>query len=253
MEIAIIGDVHGNGDWLIRHVLPEFADRGIKTLIQLGDFGLYPMDRGFQKMTNWALEKFGQTIYVAPGNHENYDYISEIPVSSDGWQHARSNILLAPRGHRAEFGGRSFVFLGGAPSVDRWYRTVVLDRGGPYWWADEAITQEDVDKTVAGGHADVMVAHDAPLNVPGIEAGIAGNPFGFKESDLKYADEGRVMMEQAFQGVSPDLFLNGHYHFFNEDTVPTRLGTCQVVTLSCDEREQSFGILDTKDLSISVL
>lgn len=247
MKIGILGDTHEQTRWC-KFAFNKFHREGITTILQLGDFGIYRNGQGdspFLDVSNKHLKEYGQTLYVTPGNHEDYDYINEIPVSEDGWQHLRSNILLAPRGHRWEWEGRSFVSLGGAPSVDRHFR---LNSGfkDKAWWGEEFLTREDVDKTVAGGHADVMVAHDAPF-APSIDARIAGNPHGFHPDDIDYAYEGRLLMDEAFRGVQPNVFLHGHYHFVVNEMVN---GT-HVCGFGCNGQDFSLGHLDTDTLGVA--
>lgn len=247
-KIGLLGDTHGATPWVINMVLPKMADEGITSIIQVGDFGVWPGDSGarFAKAVCLKLGQYGQIMYVAPGNHEDYGQINAIPVEDDGWQHFRPNILLAPRGLRTEFGDKSFVFLGGAPSVDRAYRTHYGARKS--WWAQEMITQADVDRTVAGGYADVMICHDAPFGVSYIDRAISGNPFGFVEEDLKYADEGRKIMTEAFLGVKPHTFVHGHYHVPGSEY----LGETHMVGLDCEHRNGSVGFLDTDTMDVTV-
>jgi hypothetical protein len=82
-----------------------------------------------------------------------------------------------PRGARFTVVGRSFVSLGGAPSID--FETRVP---GGDWWPTEMITYEDVAHVVAGGTADVMLTHDAPdapWQTPAVHAVCSGNPGGW--------------------------------------------------------------------------
>lgn len=240
MKIGLLGDTHGNIGWMT-YALNKFHREGITTILQVGDFGVWPGLNGalFLKRTSSSLKLHGQTMIVTPGNHEDYDQIKAVEVAADGFQHIRESILLAPRGHRWELADRSFVSLGGAPSVDRTYR---IDRKLG-WWADEAITLDDMHRVADGGYADVMVTHDAPF-VPSIEEKIKDNPFGFKSWDLEYAFEGRTLMDDAFTAVKPKIFLHGHYHFAVAETV----NECRVVGLSCDYRNHSLGVLDTDTL-----
>lgn len=247
-EIGLLGDTHGNLRW-VKFALWSFHERGITTIAQVGDFGIYAQGDLFLKGVRLELEKYGQTLYVVPGNHEDYDYIATIPVREDGWQHLRSNILLAPRGHRWEWGGLSFVALGGAPSVDRWARVSNPRKGQKAWWAEEAITPEDVAKVVEGGYADVMLCHDAPLRVAGIEKHIKHNPFGFKPQDLEYADEGRLLMDEAFKAVTPMVFVHGHYH----TPIDEYVDNSHIIGLSCDQQNFSTGVLDTETLAAEAL
>lgn len=242
-----MGDTHGNYSWLM-YALGKFNREGVTTILQLGDFGIWPGERakGVIHQVGLSLRNYKQTMYVVPGNHEDYSQIAGVPMADDGWQHFHDRILLAPRGHRWEWDGMSFVALGGAPSVDR---TLRLAKNWP-WWAEEAITQEDVDKVVAGGYADVMVCHDAPIGIQGIEKEIEHNPHGFADEDLVYASEGRELLTQAFHGVAPKIFLHGHYHFLvNEHLNVEREGQqyqCHILGLAKDQMNFSLGSFDTE-------
>jgi Icc-related predicted phosphoesterase len=205
------------------------------------------------------LKKYDMTMYVIPGNHEDWDFIEEMEVQDDGWQHYRSNVLVAPRGLRWEWEGVSFVGLGGAPSVDRTWRVAQQDASGgkhKYWWEQEDISQEVIDDVAAAGYADVMVTHDAPFGFVDIESKIAGNPFGFAPADIAYGYEGRQKMLTALHGVQPKLFLHGHYHFPVDGTYNVPSGpmlrdikfSTHMLGLNCDGSNFSLGQLDLETL-----
>jgi hypothetical protein len=112
-------------------------------------------------MSRGACADHGVDIWITPGNHEDWGRLTTMWASPENVGQPlqlTDHVRVLPRGCRFELGGRSFVSLGGAPSVDLDRRTVGKD-----WWAEEAITPEDVELVVEGGHADVMLAHDAPL------------------------------------------------------------------------------------------
>lgn len=263
-KIGILGDVHADTYWF-EFAMWKFNNEGINRVLQVGDFGIGQSNYNarFLKRANRVAKHFGVRVYITPGNHEDWDYINELHEegnkTDDGWTILRQkNLLLAPRGHRWEWDGVSFVSLGGAPSVDRKWR--VRQQGGRgathrdrLWYAGEQITQEDVDRTVAGGYADVMVAHDAPMNVPTIEHVISTNPHGFAAEDLVYAQEGRLLMDQAFRGVSPRTFLHGHYHFRVDDMVPapareefqSNVSWTHVAGFGCNQQDHSLGHYET--------
>lgn len=245
--VGLLGDCHSNFSW-IHYAIDAFDRRGVKTVIQVGDLGIWP---GKQYAREWDkvqahLEQVGQLWVVVPGNHEDYDQIDAIPVDEEtGWKAFRDLIALVPRGGRWEMGSMSFVALGGANSVDRGWR--LKNSKTKTWWPQESITEEDVANVIAGGYADVMVGHDAPLGVPTIDRNIAGNPFGFDPVDLQYANEGRAMMDKAFRAVAPQLFIHGHYHFRVNDTIEVGSGrNCRVMGLSKDEENYSLGELNTE-------
>ena len=136
--VALAGDWHGNVTWAAR-TLHACARIGVRRLYHLGDFGVWPGGSGILYLD--ALEEVCAEhdieIWVTPGNHEDYDQIAAIPPGRDGLQWIRPHVGLIPRGHRWSEGGRSFVSLGGAPSIDYESR----DEGSS-WWPAEMITEE---------------------------------------------------------------------------------------------------------------
>lgn len=256
MKIGFLGDTHGTSH-VVTDALDNFKLEGITHVVQVGDFGFWPGKPGqqFLAVVNTHLAKNEQTLFVTPGNHEDYAFLKHLNTREDGWQEAREHILVAPRGHRWEWDGVSFVSLGGAPSVDRaWRLDFQRKQGSPVWWKEEDITREDMDRTMEGGYADVMVAHDAPFGVPTVERNISGNPFNFTEEDLRYGYEGRCKMREVVDVVRPKLFFHGHYHFkvddkleiFNEDTGVDDV--TRILGLGADGSADSWGILDLSNL-----
>lgn len=255
MNIGIIGDTHGNSA-AVNYGLKLFSEEGVKNVIQVGDFGFWPGKAGENFLTDvsLALTDYDMTLYVVPGNHEDYTQIRNFMVDEDGWQSARTRIKVAPRGHRWEWAGRSFVALGGAPSVDRTWRVQGQRmKRIKLWWPEEEITEEDVDRTIEGGYADLMFAHDAPLGVPTIEKKIGPNPLGFYDEDLAYALVGRERMLRAVEGVKPQMFFHGHYHFVVRDILPQDEGHIKVFGLNADGAYGTYAILDLETLHFSLI
>jgi hypothetical protein len=260
-KIGLLGDTHGDIMFSMRSA-NTFAKRGVTSVLQLGDFGFWGDQRSQQALNDldYCLARLKQIWYVTPGNHEDYNYLDSLPVEDDGWQQIRPNIMLAPRGHRWTWEGRSFVSLGGAPSVDRQWRLRDMNhpKARKSWWHQEAITDEDVQKVVDGGVADVMVAHDAPFGTPGVERRIAPNPIGFPKIDLDYAYEGRQRVRKAFDAVQPKVFAHGHYHFYNNEIwhVPSApftrdiKFTTNMLCLACNGEKHALGELDLDILSV---
>lgn len=265
-RVGLIGDIHGNSTWMV-YALQRLSLLGITEVIQLGDFGIGmggDKDR-FVRSVDAACRTYRIKLIVTHGNHENMDLINAIPVSTDGFRHLTDNISFATAGARWKMGGRSFVALPGAASVDRTYRQCMerdrraQGRSDRYWWPEEAITREDVDAVVAGGYADIMVGHDAPI-VEEIQKRIRDNPHGFEQRDIDYANENRKLMDEAVAGVKPKLTFSGHYHFaiadeirWPDDPVSHIAGTVtNVVVFDRDTSENNFGFVETDDFSISV-
>ncbi len=255
--VGVLGDTHGNTA-AIRFMLWSMHKLGIQKVIHVGDFGIYTDNGGmkFASKANQYAQEFGITLIVVPGNHENWRVINEM-VGDDRENLAayRSNIFIAPRGYRWDWNGMSFLALGGAPSVDRtirisWELSRKPGNVNKYWYGEEQITQEDVDYTVAGGYADVMIGHDAPHGIQGIERVIRGNPHGFKQVDLLYAEEGRLLMTEAFRGVAPEFFFHGHYHTPVNENIRRPGGEdgeiTHVIGLDCEFNNYSMATIDTE-------
>jgi predicted phosphodiesterase len=249
MKIGLLGDTHGQKQWTLK-ALETFSARGIETVYQIGDFG-FDRTAKFERAVAKRAEELGVDLIVIPGNHEDYDYINSRTVGEDGWIRSMYNLKIAPRGHRWEQGGRTFVGLGGAPSVDRAYR-LSLPEKYRFWWAEEAITDEDVARTVEGGHADIMLAHDAPSVGP-IMNMVIQNPHNFSKEDQAYATEGRQRMDTAVAGVRPAIFVHGHYHFPVKTWINYYDGPRTfVLGLDRDGNNYSLAEIDLKDLSYTV-
>ena len=157
--VALAGDWHGNYAWAER-ALRHLKDRGVGTIYHLGDFGIWPSQN-----RDWYLEKLNNLchvldmyIWVTPGNHENWDWLDAIHGVDNGvaphqilpGRVGTQRLLVLPRGYRWSHAGRTFLSLGGAPSVDYSMRTAGQD-----WFLGEIIPAEVADTVASAGHAAV--------------------------------------------------------------------------------------------------
>ncbi|GFZ91529.1 hypothetical protein GNZ21_02605 [Nesterenkonia alkaliphila] len=259
--VAIAGDWHANTSWAIRS-LRHLHSLGVREVFQLGDFGIWPGQKGadYLDALQEVLEELGMRVVVTPGNHEDYHQISELSAQNRD-QHpahagfealgavmwSRDRIALLSRGHRFTRSGWSFVSLGGAPSVDFEHRIT-----GQSWWIEETITRDDVATVVAGGPADVMLTHDAPEPWHGTDmvAKIVQTPLGRSAEVLAYAAEGRRRLDAAFQAVKPRVLAHGHYHV--KDSTRVQIEGCDhetlVVATECDQMpDANLGLLHLPD------
>lgn len=258
--VGLAGDWHGNRAWAAARIL-SLADRGVDTLLHVGDFGVWPGSGGVRYLegVEATCRRYGVTIYVTAGNHEDWPRLLASPLEQRDdlgdliW--LSDHVAVFPRdpaGHRFEIGGRSFLSLGGAPSLDFEWRIP-----GETWWPEEMLSRETVERVVADGPADVMIAHDAPghpWQTPRVASICATNPLGWSSTALSYAAVGRNRITQAFLGVRPRVFVHGHYHVADEAAVdvPGRAEGCQVVSLASDGFAGNTALLDTETLSVSL-
>lgn len=257
-DCGIAGDWHGNTLWAVM-ALDQYAIAGITHILHVGDFGFGfgGGDRGedYLRDIQNALVQNNQIIYVTLGNHENYVMISSFvnhpEMPGFVFNPDFPNILVATRGARWDWNDVSFVSLGGAASIDYEGRTEGIN-----WWSEERISLGDVYRTIEGGHADVMIAHDAPTGV---------NLFGshrearsqWSVEGLAYADQSRDMMRQAVDGVKPDMFFHGHYHHYLDEVVNFNDGvegySYRNVSLGKDGQANNMSVLDLVSMQVSML
>ena len=227
VTIGLIGDLEGE--------LPAAAAclrlRGVRGVVavayQLGDlrFGYDPAPEAYLAALDALCAEYGIELRCVPGNHENWALLDALwadPRSQDEDGGLRpiavsEHVTMLPRGHRWEMGGRSFVALGGAPSVNRHLLTEGTD-----WWPTEVLREEHVQATIAGGHAEIMLTHDSPgrpyCTAPVADI-MAGNPLGWPTDILAYAEDGIDKVTRAVLGVRPRLLVHGHFHVAGETVV----------------------------------
>lgn len=249
-RIGIAGDWHGDAMSAIP-MLKKLNQEDIQDIYHLGDFGLYDDRDGIKylRAVTRQLKLYGQRIWVTPGNHENYEMMSHIPVGPDGFQHLNDHIAIIPRGKRWDIEGTSFVSLGGAASVN-----FTSLKEGKSWWTEEAITTEDVIRTGEGGYADVMLTHEAPLGIKVIEDLKDSTKDEFTPIELAYSHHSQRLLTYALETVRPKMLFHGHFHigyheealFIDEDGQGF---STSVYGMNMNRHSRNIGILETPGLS----
>lgn len=245
-RIAVAGDWHGNTRWAV-FAIREAAKRGAHVIVHTGDFG-YTFEPDFLRTVEHAAGQHNVIVMFIDGNHEAFDWLLAQPVSDDGVRRLTDRIWHLPRGFRWQWGELSFLALGGAPSVDRPWRTP-----GVSWWPQEQITPMQAHDAASAGHADVMVTHDCPAGVP--LPWIEGNPFGFEVGELRAADRHRDLLATVVDAVRPSHLWHGHYHRRHSATRPNPDGSlCRVLGLNCDGTtiSNNIEIVDLSELKQAV-
>ncbi len=217
-QVALAGDWHGAAQWAVM-VLERCAAAGIRTLYHLGDFGLWPGPQGkhYLQQVSAAAVTFDINIWVTPGNHEDWGRLDNLFATTTGPVRLAERIWALPRGYRWLHAGRSFLSLGGAPSVDFEYRHEGVD-----WWPTEIIPDDVAAEVIAAGPVEVMLAHDAPVPATAaVERIRASNPMGWSKKALAYAASGAALLTRVYDAVQPQLFAHGHYHVAGEHVRPS--------------------------------
>jgi hypothetical protein len=237
VKLLILGDSHGQGQWL-RDKIYWAKKRGIKKIVQVGDFGLWTHEEDgirFLDWTNEALRETGIQLTFLGGNHENWDHLDwyqkNMPKNSSGHVHIRSHILYTGRVNRWSWDGKWFQAVGGAVSIDKNWRTV-----GKSLWLQEAIPEPVVyGLEQAGRTSDYLFTHDAPTCVP----------MGDLKPDID-SQRHRQLMDRIGRVVQPTAWFHGHYHKWMQYSFMHQGGYSMVYGLDRDYQFWSHVILDTE-------
>jgi hypothetical protein len=218
--ILYVGDLHGN--LKATEALDTLAtQRDVEAVVQVGDFGLLwgPSLLPF-------FESRTSTIpwYTAGGNHEHWPSWKaleepfrqrkpslvelEAPRSFD---HTlvplAKNVFFVRRGGIAHIAGIRHLFCGGAESGDRHRRTEGVD-----WWPEETPSREEFEAfayALDEIHVDVVVTHDAPLEV---------GTFRHDDRDIQPTCQALTKALELSRR-RPPLWFFGHHHTFGTVTI----------------------------------
>lgn len=177
--IYVTGDLHGHLDsWKLNSSnIQRYNLTSEDYLIICGDFGIPFLTRTFlESIHNTALydaplqliKDLPCTVLWIDGNHENFDYWSEVPYESK-WggrvQHhpEAENCYHLCRGEFYEIDGLSLFTIGGAMSIDKAER-----KEGFSWWSQEVLSEAE-EKYILNNMAehnytcDIILTHTLPL------------------------------------------------------------------------------------------
>lgn len=206
-RFLIIGDTHGDIDGIARAV--DHAARIGATIISLGDFGFMWTGRDGDQIGDLEelLERSDVNLLWIDGNHDHHPWIATLSRCGSIGAYVSPHITHMPRGsYWRDEDGTGFLFLGGAPSIDRAHRTL-----GVSYWDEEVISEDDVENAIENSDAnefgvDVMITHDSPVLPTGIRDN-CGTPW-FRAQ----APRSRDALARVAKHYLPKLLCHGHYH-----------------------------------------
>lgn len=241
-RVAVCGDWHGQISWarLLAKALPSLAP-DVTTVLHLGDWWMNPaaVDDSF---AGTGIDR----IYVTLGNHEPWGEVSPLLDAYPGAAVRVSEMTwLLPRPARMRINDRPVLSLGGASSVDKYWR-----RSGIDWWPDEDITDAQVAAAIASGPADLMLTHEGPARTPvrAVREILRTNPMDFPDDALADSAASRARIAEVWDAARPELLIHGHMH------VPAGGRSAdgrRVASLGRDGQEGNLGILDMRTLTMT--
>jgi Icc-related predicted phosphoesterase len=248
-RVLVAGDVHGNFNHL-HQLIARAKTVGINVIAQVGDFGYWPhiaSDNRSLTRANRVLARDGIVIVFIDGNHENFEALwQDRPlVPGTPFRVIESNILYAPRGSRWQWDGVSFLAVGGASSspTDRAWRAEKEAKRGRkrwLWWHEETLTDADVTAAISGGHADVLLCHDAPSS-----SDLKPHVEDLREDPDTWDNRGRL--QRIVEAVRPKLVFHGHWHVRYSGECGGFDFACRCEGLGADidkEKSNSYVVLD---------
>lgn len=169
MAIYITGDTHGDFERIQEFC--EFAQTTTDDImIILGDAGInYYLDETDRNLKN-ELSRYSITLFCVHGNHEERPF--EIDTYEEIEWHGGiaytepfyPNLIFAKDGEIYDFNGKKAMAIGGAYSVDKWYRL----RNNMRWFETEqpddtimSFVENQLDKL--NWKIDYIFSHTAPL------------------------------------------------------------------------------------------
>lgn len=172
------GDIHGQ-KYEIEHFCKRFKPTADDVIVILGDVGAnYSRDERDAELKT-ALNRVKPTILCIHGNHEIRPW--HIPTyKTKEWnggtvwyEEEYPTVLFAKDGEIYNLEGLRHIAIGGAYSVDKFYRI----RYGGGWWPDEQPSAEIkayVKRQLRNKPVDVILSHTCPFKYKPVEAFLTG-------------------------------------------------------------------------------
>ena len=242
--LMLAGDWHGNLPWAER-VIEHAAAREVDTILQLGDFGYWvddPQTDEYLSVIDQTAGSAGIRLFWLDGNHEDHTRVADWVDTS-----RFPNIRYLPRGHRWQWWGLTWMSVGGAMSVDKYYRVE-----GESWWPGEELTDADVEYASRDGEVDVIVSHDCPrgVDIPGVGPDTKGGARGNWPADiLAEAQRHRDKLATICAATTPGWLFHGHYHIpYTGSLDPT---TVMGLGQDCSKLDEATHIITGADLGVT--
>lgn len=178
--VYLTGDTHGRFERIVDFCSRREMDRE-NTFVILGDAGLNFYGGLRDALGKEQLAKLPCTFFCIHGNHEQrpgpeLGYELSSYHGGQVWvQPQYPNLVFAIDGEVYDFCGHSCLVIGGAYSVDKYYRLAM----GYGWWPDEQPSpqiKEKVERVLEerNWQVDVVFSHTCPLKYEPVEVFLPG-------------------------------------------------------------------------------
>ena len=223
-RIFLTGDKHRDFfDLMGDSVRCGFTEHDL--LIILGDVGVNYYGKAFggskDRESKERLSQIPSTVLCIHGNHEmrptsweirekyrRIDWMGDAAYIEDAFP----RLIFAEDGSRYAINGREFLVIGGAYSVDKWYRILRRLR----WFPDEQLSEEEKDSIrekvrTHRNREDIILAHTCPTDHQPIECFLAG----IDQSRVDTTTE--EFLQEITDSIEYNRFYCGHWHTDKKD------------------------------------
>jgi 3-oxoacid CoA-transferase subunit A len=211
MMIYLTGDTHGEFG-RVRDFCKKMGTTREDILIILGDAGINYFQGKRSEQLKEELDDISVTLFCIHGNHEQRPYAISTYEETEwhgGIVYAEENhpfILFAKDGEIYDFHGKKAIAIGGAYSVDKYYR-LAMD----YAWFENEQPSEEIKRYVeeqldsCNWKVDYVLSHTAPLRYEPVEV--------FLPIDQTRVDKStEVWLGQIEKRLHYRRWYCGHYH-----------------------------------------
>jgi 3-oxoacid CoA-transferase subunit A len=226
----LTGDTHGGRSALtrlcnIKRNMPNYKPEETGVIIR-GDAGLNFYLNSTDKKYKKELNKTGYHIYCVRGNHEErpenlgYDDIFDPNVNGEVYYDPDfDNISYFMDGGEYRIGDYSVLVIGGAYSIDKWYRLAragytaaeaeTADPKKCGWFKDELLTKEEMDAITLKAtdkRYEFVLSHTCPMSWEPTDLFLRG-------IDQTQVDKSmEIWMDELKEHIDWRVWLFGHFH-----------------------------------------
>lgn len=216
----ITGDTHGLVDHRLEQIV-HYTDNIVPeetAVIILGDAGLnYYLNKTDCKVKDRS-SAFGMRVYCVRGNHEQrpqnvhgMKLVDDDDVGGKVYMEEDFPLIrYFVDGGEHIIDGKSVLVIGGAYSVDKYYR---LARAAGHsfsgWFEDEQLSEEEqseILKRVSGKRYDIVLTHTAPITWEPTDLFLRGIDQSTVDKSMEF------WLKEVAMSVCWGCWLFGHYH-----------------------------------------
>lgn len=213
-----VSDTHGKVNQRLSYIVEnqEIENPEETALIILGDAGFNFFLNEEDSKLKHSIESFKMWVYCVRGNHEerpenlNYSLIYDENVNGLVYiDPIFYKIRYFVDGEVYNINGYSVLTIGGAYSVDKWYRLASANNGWTGWFKDEQLSINEmltINHHTKGKNYDFVFSHTCPISWEPVDLFLGG----IDQSTVDKSME--IWLDQLKDNFDWNIWLFGHYH-----------------------------------------